>query len=190
MIIGITGIMGSGKHTAAAYIAQKISAVLIDVDVLAHELYQPKMPLYYEIIKHFGSDITDGRDASISRKKLAECVFSDKKQLERLESLVHPVLRLEIKNRIEKVTTSNVVVVAALLGKMDIPCDDVLYITCPKEVIVQRVQQRDGLSKEHIMQRLGFQNISDQEADYVIDNQGDIQSLYQLLDECVADIVS
>ena len=102
MIIGLTGPVGAGKN-AAAKILRRRGAYIIDVDQVAHTLYEPQSEVWREMVKALGSKILK-RGGEINRKKLGEIVFSDKKRLQQLNSIVHPRLKDEIVKIVESRT--------------------------------------------------------------------------------------
>ena len=76
--VGLTGGIACGKSTVAQmFIA--LGAHLIDFDKLAHEVQEPGKDAWKEIIKHFGKDILN-QDETLDRNRLAQIVFTDKKQ--------------------------------------------------------------------------------------------------------------
>ncbi len=101
MIIGLMGLMGSGKSTVAEYLKSKNMPV-IDLDVLSHNVYDYGTDEYYKILEIWGNDILD-EGSQIDRSKLSKKVFSNSYEsisiadlkrsgLENLELIVWPKL--------------------------------------------------------------------------------------------------
>lgn len=90
LIVGLTGGIASGKSTVAGHL-EKLGAVVIDADRLAHEAMAPGMEVNRSVADCFGSAVV-AKDGSIDRRRLAEIVFSDENELERLNQLVHPAV--------------------------------------------------------------------------------------------------
>ena len=88
-VIGILGGIGSGKSTVAAEFA-KLGCKVIDADEIAHELLN-EPSVKEKLLDIFGQDILDSSD-KIDRKKLAEIVFTDKKKIASLNSIIHPLV--------------------------------------------------------------------------------------------------
>jgi dephospho-CoA kinase len=173
IIIGLTGGIASGKTTVAKMLAD-LGAVIIDADVVARRVMAKGMPVW--------EYMTDNGD--IDRKKLGELVFADRKALEKLNAITHPVIRWEILQEINRLASKKccqvVVVDAALLieaGWTEI-ADEVWLVVADKETQINRLRQRNGLSREQAMNRINSQ--MDQEtkkkyADKVINNSHDIE---------------
>ena len=86
MIVGIVGGIGSGKSLVAGELV-KHGGCLIAGDMLGHEaLRQPDIK--EKVIERWGRDLLEGGE--IQRRRLAQKVFADPKELRALESLVFP----------------------------------------------------------------------------------------------------
>lgn len=130
-IIGLTGPAGAGKDEVAKILRRR-GAMVIDADKLAHTLYIHRSPLWKKIVKTFGSDILT-RTKEIDRKKLGAIVFSDRRKLNKLNKLVHPVLKREI---IKKIKGKKFVVInAAVLKEIGLVgvCDEVWLVWASPE---------------------------------------------------------
>ena len=145
MIIGLTGPVGAGKN-AAAKILRRRGAYIIDVDQVAHTLYEPQSEVWREMVKALGSKILK-RGGEINRKKLGEIVFSDKKRLQQLNSIVHPRLKDEIVKIVESRTLNVehriIVINAAVLkeiGLIDF-CDEVWVVMASRETRFKRLMK-------------------------------------------------
>jgi dephospho-CoA kinase len=91
ILLGLTGGIGMGKSTAAAYLQQRQLKV-IDTDLLARELVQRGQPALQEIRDAFGDEIV-GRDGELRRDIMARRVFSDPTRRRQLEAILHPRIR-------------------------------------------------------------------------------------------------
>lgn len=159
MIIGITGGSGSGKSSLAALFAHD-GFRIIDCDALVHELYT-KSEYVNAVCAAFPSARTaDG----IDRKKLAELVFSDKTELERLNSIVLPLVckavldaaNAECKHR-------NVIIDAPTLFEagLDEKCDIVIGVIASEAVRTARITARDSISEAQAHDRIASQKSDD-----------------------------
>ena len=86
--LGLTGGIASGKSAVAAML-RELGFSVLDADSLAHKLIEPGQPAYEEVLREFGSAITDCQ-GRVDRAKLAGLVFADRAKLDRLNAMVHP----------------------------------------------------------------------------------------------------
>jgi dephospho-CoA kinase len=179
--VGLTGGIACGKSTVAQMFVA-LGAHLIDFDKLAHEVQEPGKPAWKEIVKYFGDGILN-QDDTINRNRLAQIVFTDKKELEALNNIVHPLVYNLWQERLAKIKrqAEHAIVLSdvPLLfeGKMQDLFDlTMLILISPAEQII-RLMARNGLSSDEAQIRLQSQMpIADKIglADIVIDNSGDI----------------
>ena len=90
-ICGLTGGVGMGKSTAAAFFS-RLGAPIVDTDEIARRLVQPGQPALVEILEHFGNSIL-APDGSLRRDALAQIVFASIAARQRLEAILHPRIR-------------------------------------------------------------------------------------------------
>ena len=89
-LIGLTGGIGCGKSTALKAFTS-LNCTVLDADAVCHELYnEPDGPVIRAVSKKWGNKVI--KSDSIDRKKIAEIVFNDKKALEWLNQLIHPLI--------------------------------------------------------------------------------------------------
>jgi dephospho-CoA kinase len=183
IVIGLTGGIGTGKSEVAR-ILQGLGAVLISADRVGHEAYRPHSEIWQEVVKAFGKEILQP-DGEIDRKKLGSIVFSDPQQLVKLNQIMHPHMARMVAQQIEGLRQEGVPVVlveAALLfeagwGSL---VDEVWATDSAIEVVVNRLQARNGLSEEEIRKRINAQMPAKERlarSDVVIDNSGDVADL-------------
>jgi pantetheine-phosphate adenylyltransferase len=112
VLIGISGGVGAGKSTVARILVQElqaknIPAQSIDLDILGHEVLEAKTPIELEvkqkILAKFGSSILDNNQ-NIDRSKLAQKSFSDKQNLKFLTDLIHPLVLLKLRQKLQNKT--------------------------------------------------------------------------------------
>ena len=96
--IGLTGGIGAGKSTVAAMLAER-GAVIVDADGIARELVEPGGAALAELVTEFGPRILQA-DGSLSRAELASLAFSDPRATERLNAIMHPLIRAEAQRRL------------------------------------------------------------------------------------------
>ncbi|NIR61925.1 MAG: dephospho-CoA kinase [Gammaproteobacteria bacterium] len=178
--VGLTGGIGSGKSTAAAYFRER-GAPVLDADEIARELVAPGRPALDEIVETFGPDLLrpDGR---LDRHRLRRRVFDDPEQRRRLEAILHPRVRAELERRLAALDARYCVLVVPLLleaGYRDL-VDRVLVIDAPPELQRERAQARDGLPRTQVEAIAAAQAERAERlaaADEVIRNDGDLEKL-------------
>lgn len=181
-IIGLTGGIASGKSTVSRAL-HDLGAIIIDADEVAHSIIEPGKPAWYDITQLFGRSILNN-DASINREKLGEIVFNNPQLLEELNKITHPRVMERFKNDLQAIKTKNpqavVVMEVPLLYEthMERICDEVWVVWVDRETQINRLTDRDGISREDAIKRIDAQMPLDEKtrrADYVIDNRKDIE---------------
>lgn len=183
--IGMTGGIGSGKNQVAD-IFNQLGFYTIDSDISSRKVMEKGEAAYEKIVSFFGSDILDEND-NILRKKLGDIVFNDKAKLKTLENIVHPAIyEYERKERSKiygKDDKAVVITHAALIiesGSID-KYDALIVISCPDELQVERVMQRDNFSEEKARNIVAHQMPNEERlkyADFIIDNSSTLDDLY------------
>ena len=186
-IIGLTGGIGSGK-SAAATILKGLGLKVIDLDQITHELMRPGELGYIEIKKEFGEKYIDTKGA-IDRRLLREEIFSSFDLKKRIESILHPIIFEECNKQLNLLKHEKyIVLVIPLLFETKnyiSLIDEALLIDCDLETQIERVMQRDSISKA-LANRIIKNQMNRQEkqllADKVILNDGNINYLKTQLD--------
>ncbi len=171
--IGLTGGIGCGKTTVAKVFAQ-LNIPVIDADEIAHQLVANGQPALDQIQQEFGTDILNP-DGSLNRKKLSELIFSDPKQKQKLESILHPLVYQTIQAELEQLNAPYCIICIPLLFETDMVhfVDRVLVVDCPVEMQIERVKNRDHLTIERIQSIIDNQvsrELRKEKADDLIDN--------------------
>ena len=99
--VGLTGGIGSGKSIVATLFARH-GVPVIDTDEIARTLVVPGKPAHREIVSVFGRKVLDAA-GGIDRVRLRKIVFGDVAERRRLETILHPLIRIEVTARIEGV---------------------------------------------------------------------------------------
>ncbi|MCP3056787.1 dephospho-CoA kinase [Aurantimonas marianensis] len=171
IVLGLTGSIGMGKSTAAAMFADE-GVPVHDADAAVHRLYAGRAaPL---IAAAFPGTVIDG---VVDRAALGAEVLNDPAGMQRLEAIVHPLVRAEEEAFLDAARNSG-----AKLAVLDIPllyetgaetrCDKVVVVSAPAEIQRERVLRRPGMSEEKFRAILAKQ-LPDAEkrarADFVVD---------------------
>jgi dephospho-CoA kinase len=181
LVIGLTGGIGSGKSAAAEEFA-RLGATVVDTDAIAHELTSAGGAATSGVRRLFGDAYIDASGA-MDRRKMRELVFSDPRAKQRLEDLLHPLIREESQRRIAAATGPYVVhVVPLLIESPDYRqrVDRVLVVDCPEDVQLARVRARSGLGEDEVRRVIAAQATRAMRraaADDLIDNGGSLEAL-------------
>ncbi|MFZ2854922.1 MAG: dephospho-CoA kinase [Rhodocyclaceae bacterium] len=151
-IVGLTGGIGSGKTTVADLFAER-GAVLVDTDVIAHQLTTAQGAAMPAIRAAFG-DVLLAADGSLDRAGMRRLVFSNPSAKVRLEAILHPLIRAESAARCAAATGAPYVllVVPLLLESGDYRqrVDRILVVDCAEALQVSRTMARSKLSAEDV----------------------------------------
>ncbi len=158
-VFGLTGGIGTGKSTAAGFLARHGLRV-VDTDVLARDVVAPGEPALHEIISAFGPEVIGG-DGRLLRERLAAIVFADPAKRRHLEAILHPRIRALWMARLEQWRCEGVpvaVVVIPLLFETDAQArfDAVICTACSAPTQRERLATR-GWSVPEVEQRLAAQ---------------------------------
>ena len=183
-MIGLTGGIGSGKSVVAK-IFSTLGIPVFNADEAAKQIMQTSPEIKIKLIQQFGSSIYDA--SGLQKEKLAAIVFNDPYQLQLLNAIVHPVTIQAAKDWAANQTSPYVIKEAALI--FESAAADGLFkvigVTAPLLLRIQRVMQRDGVSKEQVEARMQHQ-ISDtikmRLCDYVIENNNQQMLIPQVLE--------
>lgn len=159
-IIGITGNSGSGKSTISKLISKNYEAKIIDADKIAKEMTKNNGEYLQAIRQAFGNDIIKNNE--LDRKKLADIVFLNKAEKEKLDGLTFEYVVEEIKKELEanqNLDYQYIILDVPLLfeSKLDKLCDYTIGVIAPQTEKIKRICKRDKLSKEKALQRLNSQ---------------------------------
>ncbi len=170
--IGITGGIGSGK-TYISNIFKSLGIPLFNSDIEAKILMNSSKKLISQIKKEFGEDIYTNEN--FNKEKLSSIVFSNSDKLQKLNSLVHPIVKEEFNNWCKKQTSPYVIKEAAILfeSKSHLGLDAVICVSAPLELRIKRLFKRDNSSEMEIKKRIDNQISQDEKAklsDYIIVN--------------------
>jgi dephospho-CoA kinase len=181
IVLGLTGSLGAGKTTVARMFS-KLGARVLDADKIAHKLIGPGMKGWRAIVLWLGKDILN-KNQTVNREKLAEIVFKNKKDLKKLEKIIHPLVIGEIKKYLDRNKTKNRVVIidAPLLIEAGLKkkVDKLIVVKLDRKKQIARVLRQSRLSGGQILRRIKLQLPQSKKiamADYIIDNNGNIKN--------------
>lgn len=171
-VIGLTGGIGSGKTTVANYMKSLGIPVYI-ADEEAKKIMETQEVVAL-IQTNFGSTVISNN--KINREKLAQLVFNHPDQLQKLNDIVHPLVKQNFNNWVKNhQNVPFVIKEAAILFESGSYkyCDSIITVTAPLEARLQRVTARDKTTKESVLNRIKNQWSEEEKiakSDYVIHN--------------------
>ena len=161
VVIGVTGGVGTGKSTVAKMFKQ-LGAAVLDADLIAREVVEPKRLAWRQLVKAFGESILN-EDQTVNRKRLADLVFSDAQRRQQVERIIHPQVMRYIRQHIHRLRRARRVRVVVL----DVPLlveagatrmvDTLVVVTAPPDVQHKRLKDKYGWSEEEIDARISAQ---------------------------------
>ena len=158
--LGLTGKTGAGKTTVASYLKEK-GCYIIDGDIIARQITEKGSEVLPVLQKAFGEDILD-ENGELIRATLAKRAFSSKESTALLNSITHPVIKQRCADEMAKAESlgyKTVLIDAAALLDSDCRdlCHKIIVVTAPEEVRLERILQRDGITKDQAMTRINAQ---------------------------------
>lgn len=182
LLLGVTGGIASGKTTVANMLAE-LGAHIVDFDLIARKVVEPGQPALRDIVDYFGTQVLQ-EDGTLDRKKLSEIVFRDMEKRKKLESFIHPRMGEEVLRQVNELAQQDpnaiIQMVVPLMIELNLQyqCHKLLVVYVPQEVQVQRLMERDKISRDQaeamlkaqlpIEEKLGY-------ADFVIRNDGSLE---------------
>lgn len=195
--IGITGGVGAGKSEILSYLAKKPDTKVMLADEIAHELMEPGTECYDRIIETFGATEICLPEGGFDRRKLAEVIFSDDTNRQRMNDIVHPSVKEYVKRTVseerEKGALKLLVLEAALLIEehYDEICDELWYIYTRECVREERLMKSRGYTHEKVQQIFASQLGEDayrKACQIVIDNNGTVEEAFCQIDQALENI--
>jgi len=159
--IAITGGIATGKSTVANMFAE-LGAVILDADQFARQAVQPGAPCWKELREILPDDFFDP-GGHLERRKLRECIIKSNECRDQVNSILHPcVMHAMEQERQQRVRsgTHNLIIFdipllfeAASAHRFDI----VVLVYAPRETQIQRLQNRDDISRQQAESTLAMQ---------------------------------
>jgi len=183
--IVLTGGIGTGKSTVCN-ILKLYGFSIIDADKIANYILQKEKD---SIIKLFGKKYI--KDNSVDKKALAKLIFKNKDAKQKLENLMHPLIKkkiIEESLKLEKHKVPYIIDIPLFFETKNYPIKRVAVVYAPKELQIQRVVNRDKLSYEEAIERIESQlsiEKKKEKATYLIDNSKDLKNLQKEIDKFV-----
>jgi dephospho-CoA kinase len=185
MIVGIFGQSGSGKTVVAEYF-KKLGWVSINGDLVARQVLEIGSIGLKKVIEAFGEQYIN-QDGSLDRAKLGRLVFSDKNELDKLNSITKPLIENAIIEMINENKSKNIIIDGAILRDTSIIdlCNKTILIKSNKNV--ERIIKRDNLTEKDAKNRLRQQK-RDEKSDIIIENNNTLEELYKKIKDVIYDL--
>lgn len=189
-LIGLTGQSGAGKTTISEVFRENGYEVL-NADLIARNL-QENGAVIDILAQEFGQQvITD--EGKLNRKVLANIVFSDEKELQKLNDIMFPLVTQVVIQMSDKTDKDKILLDAPQLfesgtNKM---CYFTIAVTAPKEILIERIMKRDSITEEMAKKRLFNQHTEEffkENADFIINNNGSENELKKFTQHIVNSI--
>lgn len=188
LTIGITGGSGSGKSTVAELFCS-FGANTIDADIVYHDLLNNSASMMCELKRRFPETISS--DGKLSRRALAEIVFSDADALCDLNAIAHKFVIEETERQMAALYEKNapyicVDAIALFESGLAEICDVTVGVIAPREIRISRIMSRDSIDIAAAEARINAQKDDGfyrDKCDYVIENDGDRDAILKKTEE-------
>ncbi len=180
MIIGLTGGIACGK-TAATDVFRKLGVPVIDADEASRALTGPGGKALPEVALAFGADMIDAQ--GMKRDLMRDIIFSDPHAKEKLEGILHPMIKREMFEQLKTVKAPYVILSVPLLlesGRWADAVKRVLVIDVSEDEQINRLVYDRHMSEEQARAIIDSQISRDKRiaaADDLIDNSGTLEEL-------------
>lgn len=180
MFIGLTGGIACGK-TAATDVFRKLGVPVIDADEASRALTGPGGKALPEVALAFGADMIDAQ--GMKRDLMRDIIFSDPHAKEKLEGILHPMIKREMFEQLKTVKAPYVILSVPLLlesGRWADAVKRVLVIDVSEDEQINRLVYDRHMSEEQARAIIDSQISRDKRiaaADDLIDNSGTLEEL-------------
>lgn len=172
-VVGLTGGIGSGKSVIGMIISD-LGYPVFDSDLCGKQLLTENANVVKKITLLFGAKILS-ENGQPDRKKIAQRVFNNSRELEELNAIIHPEVNREFQTWKKAQISPFVVRESALLFETGFYKESYknILVSCPVELRIARVMKRNSISREAVLERMKNQAPEEEKtklADYIIVN--------------------
>ncbi len=187
--VGLTGGIGSGKSTVAS-LFQECGVLVIDSDVISHQMTQSGGIAIAAIRTTFGDDYIDTSGA-LNRMLMRQLIFSNHAAKLKLEAILHPLIRARILAQVDDANINSTLASPYLLLVIPLLFETLNYrelvqrtlvVDCAETTQVARTMQRSGLDEQTVRTIMASQITRAERlrlADEIIQNNGNLDTLRQ-----------
>jgi len=192
-IIGLTGGIGSGKTTVARFI-EEMGYPVYNSDTRAKDLVNESDDLKASIIQLLGAQAYD-ENGLYDRKYVGSIVFSNDELLKQLNAIIHPAVNKDFHDWVKRQSREIIFKETALLFelKLNLQCDKSLLVTADESIRIKRVMDRDSKTYREVEKVIDNQMPERKKirlADYVIENNSDMQHLRLSTEKIMTSLIS
>ncbi|MCB1042486.1 MAG: dephospho-CoA kinase [Acidobacteria bacterium] len=195
-VVGITGGIASGKSSVARFLMDRGYHV-IDADQVARWVVEPGQPGLLEIAETFGASMINV-DGTLRRSALRALIAKDPQAQQRLNQIMHPLIRQEIERQVADFEAQGeqlVFVEAALMIEAGTShkYDHVILVTAPLDERLRRLADRDSMPRDQAEMLISRQWTDEQKipfADSIIENGSNLDELHMAIDYVLNTITS
>ncbi|PKN73184.1 MAG: dephospho-CoA kinase [Candidatus Cloacimonetes bacterium HGW-Cloacimonetes-3] len=197
LLIGISGNIGSGKSSFCQAIADKNISVIY-TDTLANQRLEDSIVIEALIARYSEAILTEEKTTNpkqhIDKHKLADVVFRDPREVEFLNSLLHPLVLKDMQEIVDTCEESVLCFEVPLLfeASLETCFDYLILVTATQENRFSRLASR-GVPISNVRKRMQSQlddSIKKDKVDLVIVNDGSIEELLLAADAFIASLGS
>jgi dephospho-CoA kinase len=188
LVVGLTGGIATGKSAVTTMLRAR-GITVVDADAVAHRLQEPGQATWTAIWHTFGWPALDSH-GYVNRRWLGRRVFLDPGELERLNRIMHPAVRDELRREVDQARRAGMAVLV-----LDVPLlienglstevDQVWLVYCDPAEQERRLMARNGLTRDAARRRMAAQMPIDQKrhfASVILDNRGSLHDLERQVD--------
>ena len=188
--VALTGGIGVGKSFVLNILKDKYNFPIFSSDDCVRSLYSNKPSL----ISFVKSEIMNNED-KFSKSRIAEIVFNDQKKLRKLESFIHPLVKIEREKFIDqerRKEAKTIIIEIPLLFEKNLSdeVDIVILVRASDELQKQRVLKRPNMNEvlfNKIIKNQMDVYKKEKKSDYIIDSN-DYASTVLQIENIVADM--
>ena len=193
-VIGITGGTGCGK-TTALNVLRDMGALVIDCDAVYHELLRTSGAMLSEIDARFPGTVEHG---ALQRKKLGAVVFGDAQALQDLNAITHRYVCVEVDRLLRDWarmggTLAAIDAIALIESGLAQRCNMVIGVTAPREMRVERLMAREGISREYAEARIDAQKPNEwfeAHCGRVLENSGSLEAFRTICNQVLQEVLA
>ena len=173
-IVGLTGQSGAGKTTICEFLSDAGFGI-VNCDEVARECTKDGSSCNKELARDFPACFDE--KLSINRRMISEIIFSDNEKLKRFDDIVYPFINELIDEKISELSGRYDVIVldapTLFEAGADKKCNAIIGVVAKKDIRLERIKTRDGISEELALKRFKSQKSTKffrEHCEFIIEN--------------------